>query len=133
MEIVVTRQVYSPNSVIGTMTIDGAFFCYTEEPPVGTVKPYCIPAGTYQGIKYDSPRLERTVLLLLDVPGFEDIEIHNGNYPRNTHGCTLVGFTRGVDFVGNSIAALNELIARVPNPFEITYVDTNQGERNDES
>jgi hypothetical protein len=126
--LTVTRQVYTSNSTIGKMDIDGVFECYTEEPPqpqgVDPVKPYCIPAGTYRGQKYNSPRLGRIVLLLLNVPGFEDIEIHNGNYPRNTHGCTLVGQTCGDDFVGASVAALEALIAKLSDNFEITYVDT---------
>jgi hypothetical protein len=125
MMLTVTRQTYTPSSTIGVLDIDGLFECYTEEPPKpqgdNPQKPYCIPAGTYKGKKYNSPSLGRTVLLLIGVPGFDFIEIHNGNYPRNTHGCTLVGQTCGDDFVGASNAALDALIAKLPDDFEITY------------
>ena len=120
----VVRKTYTDKSIIGSMSVEGNWECFTLEPPRGTIKPYCIPAGTYKGHKYESPSLGRTVLLLENVPGFDDIEIHNGNYPRNTHGCTVVGETCGTDFVGNSISALNNLIAKLPEYFEITYVDT---------
>lgn len=39
------------------------------------------------------------------------IYIHNGNFPKNTDGCLLVGATRQVDFVGNSVDALRRLKA----------------------
>lgn len=130
MMLTVTRRTYTPRSTIGMLEIDGSFFCFSEEPPKpqgdNPQKPYCIPAGTYRGIKYQSPGLKRTVLLLQDVPGFTWIEIHNGNYPIDTHGCTLVGETRGPDFVGNSTLALDTLIAKLPNEFEITYIDTKE-------
>lgn len=37
------------------------------------------------------------------------ILIHNGNYPRNTDGCLLIGGTKGIDFVGGSVNKLKEL------------------------
>lgn len=131
--LTITRQTYTDRSVSGMMDLDGVFQCYTLEPPKGTVKPHCIPSGIFKGKKYHSPSLGRIVLLLIGVPGFEDIEIHNGNYPRNTHGCTLVGQTRGTDFVGNSIAALDALIPKLPDDFEVSYIDTEPQKENHEN
>ncbi len=125
MMLTVIRQTYTPKSTIGILYIDGVFQCYTEEPPSPSgdnpQKPYCIPVGTYQVKMLMSPHFGISTPHILDVPGFEDIEIHNGNYPRDTHGCTLVGQTRGADFVGESISALDILLPKLPSEFEITY------------
>ena len=43
------------------------------------------------------------------VPESRRILIHNGNYPRDTDGCLLIGASRGVDFVGSSVRKLIEL------------------------
>jgi hypothetical protein len=127
MIVTVSRQIYSDRSIIGNLDIDGQWECYTEEPAAPTgdnpVKPYCIPAGTYQVKVIMSPHFGVPTPHILNVPGFEDIEIHNGNYPRDTHGCTLVGATRSADFVGNSLLAFGALMAKLPSEFEITYVD----------
>lgn len=50
-----------------------------------------IPAGRYPVTKYQSPKLNRTVFLLHDVPKREYIEIHNLNYYTQTDGCIGVG------------------------------------------
>jgi hypothetical protein len=124
-KLTVTRQIYTPKSIIGVLDINGAFQCYTEEPPQpqgdNPQKPYCIPAGAYQVKMMMSPHFGILTPHILNVPGFEDIEIHNGNYPRDTHGCTLVGQTKGTDFVGESLSALDALLQKLPSEFEITY------------
>ena len=55
-----------------------------------------IPCGTYRMEEYLSPRFHQYVPLLKDVPRFEGVEIHVGNYPHNTEGCILVGMTRTI-------------------------------------
>lgn len=66
---------------------------YTLEPE----KP--IPAGTYDITLYQSPHFGKLVPLLHGVSGYEAIEIHTGNYRRDTKGCVLVGLKQN----GNSI------------------------------
>jgi len=51
----------------------------------------CIPPGVYDWVKVYSSKFKRDVILLTNVPGRTAIEIHNGNYNRDTHGCILVG------------------------------------------
>lgn len=119
MKLTVTRYWFSPKSAIGMLDIDGVFECYTEEP----APPHRIPAGTYPGRMVWSNRFQRVTPHVYDVPGFTDIEMHNGNFPGDTRGCTLVGETRSTDFVGNSVKALDDLISKLPNDFEIEYVD----------
>lgn len=107
------------------MWIDGEFFCYTLEPrqDQSKGKPYSIPAGTYKlgtgmshRLKYVTPQVE-------NVPGFTDILIHIGNYPKNTEGCCLVGSTRMEDFIGNSRLTFEKLMKELQFPATITYKD----------
>jgi hypothetical protein len=82
--------------------------CFTLEPPAVagssahktgsqvTDGPVCIPAGTYP-VKIDfSPRFQRSMPRLFDVPGREGILIHWGNYVENTEGCILVGSSKSM-------------------------------------
>ena len=66
---------------------------------------------------------------LKGVPGFDDagphgpIEIHPGNLPEQTEGCTLVGLTHGTDSVGLSDEAFVKLVSLLPADFQVCYVD----------
>ncbi|MEE2001995.1 DUF5675 family protein [Alkalimonas sp. MEB108] len=75
-----------------------------------------IPEGRYQlqwqtrtnlpGVR---PHLPVPWLSNGQVPSSRYIYIHNGNYPRNTDGCLLIGRSRDIDMVGSSVDALNRL------------------------
>ena len=125
--ISIQRKKLSSLSTIGELSLNGKFFCFTLEPPRGK----CIPAGVYKASIYISPRwtaikrYDFRVPLLHDVPGFSDIEIHIGNYPDNTEGCTLVGTSSGRDLIGNSEQAFYALFHRLPPEFEVEYLDIN--------
>lgn len=124
MKITVQRETYTDKSTCGEMLIDGEFFCYTLEPPKDRSKgkPYCIPAGTYPLVLQHSPRFDMTTPHVLDVPGFTDIEIHPGNWARDTEGCCLVGNTRSADFVGESKMAFEKLMSILLTGCDITYI-----------
>ena len=102
MKLIVKRFAFQPDYTIGKMYIDHEdnfdpeWFCDTLEPTVRApgVKvdgKTAIPEGTYKFKLAYSPANKMNVPLLQDVPGFSEIEIHIGNYPHDTHGCTLVG------------------------------------------
>lgn len=112
--ILVERQWVTSHSVIGRLTA-GDFACYTLEPPYAPadVKPRAIPAGTYDLHLRYSPKHGRIVPHVDGVPGFQEIEIHWGNYPKDTEGCILVGEMRSEDFIGNSRKAFDELYSRL--------------------
>lgn len=74
-----------------------------------TVKPRCIHAGTYRIVRYNSPKHGPNTLFLLDVPDFEYVEIHIGNYPRDSQGCILVGLDIAGEAIEHSRQALAEL------------------------
>lgn len=125
MLIEVWRRTYTPESTQGMMALNGVFECYTLEPrkDQSQGKPYCIPAGKYGYRIGTSAHFGRNVILVDGVSGFENIEIHPGNFPRDTHGCCLTGTTESDNFVGHSEAAFDALMAKLPPVGDISYID----------
>ena len=125
MTITVKRLIYTQQSTQGEMLLDGAHECWTLEPRRDPTKgkPYCIPGGTYHYQVLPSVHFNRNVIVVGNVPGFTAIEVHPGNFPKDTHGCCLVGETKGPDFVGMSDAAFDDLMGKVPSEGIIEYVD----------
>lgn len=74
-----------------------------------------IPAGRYRVHRTWSPRYQRLVMELQNVPGFRGIRIHSGNGESDTAGCLLVGLARDSRrrWVTRSTAACDWLDARV--------------------
>ena len=115
MRIEVLRDAFSSKSTGSRISLDGVHECFGLEPPVldGDVKPRAIPDGTYRVTIRWSQKHKRDVPHVEDVPGFEEIEIHIGNFPNDTKGCLLVGESRGEDFVGNSAVAFKALFPKI--------------------
>src|ERR1700678_1542587 len=111
MIFVVQRRVISSVCTMGTLSIDWKQNCYTLEPPYAadTVKPRAIPAGTYDLAVGYSPHFNRLMPQGQNLPGFEGILIHWGNYPDDTHGRRIVGPREGPNFVGRSVKAFDQL------------------------
>lgn len=72
-----------------------------------------IPTGVYVVQMGRSPKFNRVLPRLLNVPGYEGILIHNGNYPKDTLGCILVGKNTVVGAVMDSKATLEKLLAKL--------------------
>lgn len=111
------------NATIGTLSIDGVFFCHTLEDPVRDSKVYgqtAIPAGTYKVAITMSPRFKRELPLLLDVPNYTGVRIHPGNTAADTEGCILVGNFLKDDFITNSRKTFDSLLERMKKEKEIT-------------
>ena len=121
MLIEVFRITFTANSTAGLLSIDGANKFTTLEPPKSANGP--IAAQTYHVIKQWSNRFQKLTPHLQDVPGHTAIEMHVGNYPKNTEDCILIGETRAPDFIGNSEAAFDAFMALVPDEFDITIID----------
>jgi hypothetical protein len=128
MQLTVTRSWFTPQSTQGTLDINGVFQCYTLEPrkDQSQGKPYCIPVGTYRVMCQWSNHFQRITPHLLNVPGFTEVEIHPGNFPRDTEACLLVGETRYPDLIGNSDLAFDVLMEAVSSEPEIwiTYQES---------
>jgi hypothetical protein len=98
------------------LLIDGKFYYYTLEDMYREKKVKgvtAIPYGTYEVIINFSNRFQKPMPLLLNVPNFEGIRIHNGNTAEHTEGCILVGFTKSKDFIGNSKSAFVQFMPKL--------------------
>lgn len=142
MKLLLTRTTFTEKSTIGTLSIDGVFFCYTLEDRdrglnqsdnIATItlkKVFgvtAIPTGTYYVIVDFSNRFKKLMPLIRDVKGFAGVRIHKGNYPEDTLGCVLVSMQYGPDKLINSKEAYDKLMERLtackePITLEITRV-----------
>lgn len=128
MVLTVQRAQGDENCTPGEFFIDGAHFCWSLEPRRDQTqgKPFCILAGTYKVVLAFSRHFDMVVPVLLNVPDFTGVEIHPGNFPKDTHGCTLVGFEESTDFVGQSDLAFQALMGKLQGQqgVTITYAET---------
>ena len=123
MDLLVNRTTRTANSTTGQFSVNGNVFSYCLEPTdrgltsdmtleeIAAIKVQdqtCIPTGTYDVTSYPSPRNGRNVPLLNNVPGFAYVEIHEGNFPKDTDGCLLLGVNQDVDYVGPSDAIVEQ-------------------------
>ena len=116
MIVELIRKEFTEHSTIGDLIIDGEYFCFTLEDVVRDAKiqkETAIPYGKYEVITNYSNRFKRVMPLLLNVPNFEGVRIHNGNTDADTEGCVLIGYTKSVDFIGNSRSAFNSFFNRL--------------------
>ena len=116
MEIKVIRETFTEDSTIGKMYINDKYHCYTLEDKVRDIKVQnvtAIPKGKYEVIINFSNRFKQLMPLLLNVPNFEGVRIHWGNYSKDTEGCILVGSTKAVNMIGNSRTQYAKLMAEL--------------------
>lgn len=126
MEIQVNRIARKDGYTIGRMSLNGVYFCDTlEDTDRGLNSTMsvdeilskkrkgitAIPTGKYDVILTFSPRFKRVLPLLLNVPGYQYIRVHNGNRPNSTEGCLLVGENKAKGQVLNSRATLEKLMS----------------------
>lgn len=116
MKVDVYRKIETSQSITGEFWIDGLYQCYYLEPsrltPVHPGHP-CIQAGIYRVALTMSPHLGYICPEILNVPGRTAIRWHVGNFPKDVLGCCVVGTELGRDFVGNSRAAFEALMAKL--------------------
>lgn len=113
MELKLIRETFTEDSTIGKLHVNGAFHCFTLEDKVRDVKIKsitAIPKGKYEVAITYSNRFQQLMPLLINVPNFEGVRIHWGNYSKDTDGCILVGTTKGVNMIGNSRTAYTKLL-----------------------
>lgn len=126
MELKLIREDFTEDSTIGKLYINEVFHCYTLEDKVREVKIKnitAIPKGKYEVIISYSNRFKQMMPLLLNVPNFQGVRIHWGNYSKDTEGCILVGDTKKVNFIGNSKTQYSKLFKILRNCKEKIYLE----------
>jgi hypothetical protein len=134
MKLQLKRIARKEGYTIGKLAVDGAYFCDTLEDtdrglkqsmPLSEIKQLkqagitAIPAGTYDiamnvvSPKYSTREAYKSIggklPRLVDVPGYEGVLIHIGNYPKDTEGCLLVGKNTVAGAVMQSTETFNKL------------------------
>jgi len=120
INLLLIRDTFSENSVIGELFLDGERMCDTLENPWldNQRNISCIPKGEYK-VRLRLPRESATRdyvhLLVEDVENRSYILFHRGNNAKDTRGCILVGLGSQQDFVSNSVLAMDLLIKEIVN------------------
>ena len=116
VKITIKRLDVTDKGIFGHLSTDNGFDCVTLER-----HDIAIPVGTYKAILYNSPdHNNQLVPLLQNVPGRSFIEIHWGNWEKDSKGCILVGTTRDGDAIDASITAFNALMLKLHDTDDIT-------------
>ena len=127
MKLELKRIALKPNYTIGKLFINGTYYCDTIEDKVidlnkngkfddglnKVMHQTAIPYGTFKVVVNHSPKFNRELPRLLDVPYFEGILIHNGSDQNSSSGCIIVGENKTVGKVINSTFYMNNLTARI--------------------
>lgn len=127
MKLELKRIALKPNYTIGKLFINGTYYCDTIEDKVidlnkngkfddgltKVIHQTAIPYGTFKVVVNHSPKFNRELPRLLDVPYFEGILIHNGSDQNSSSGCIIVGENKTVGKVTNSTFYMNNLTARI--------------------
>ena len=137
MEITIKRKFKGNNYTIGSLYIDGKYFCDTLEDidrgltdsmsdsyiaTIKVINQTAIPTGTYKVTITYSNRFKKLLPLINNVKGFSGIRIHSGNTKEDTSGCILVGFNTEVGKVVNSKVTYDKL-------FNLLQDNLNKGEQ----
>lgn len=128
MELLLERNFCKKEYTIGKLYADFDYICDTLEPAYGVLNSsmtskeitmvklrygkVAIPSGSYKVVVNMSPRFNKRLPLLVNVPGFSGIRIHSGNSVRDTEGCILVGWNRQKGRVLNPRYAMTLLMER---------------------
>ena len=116
MQLTLTRKIFTSESTVGELAIDGVQECLTLEDPPRDVKikgRTGIPAGTYTVVLGKSAKFKRIMPQVQNVPGFKGILIHWGNSAHDTEGCILAGQTKAKNSIGSSKLAFNALFKKL--------------------
>jgi len=93
----IKRVCTSEEGTFGVLLYANEAFALTLEDPWRNNKPFesCIPAGTYQCERVNSPKFGNT-FEIMSVPRRDHILFHWGNIQEDTEGCILVGEEFGI-------------------------------------
>lgn len=118
LEYKLCRTFSNNEYTIGKLYENGVYLCDTIEDIEREVKikdKTAIPKGRYQVIVNMSNRFKRLLPLLLNVPGFDGIRIHNGVDETSSSGCIIVGKNTEKGKVTNSKYWMNKITDNILN------------------
>ena len=109
----------------GLIIHDKKVLCHTLELPwrYNSQNQSCIPVGTYQAFKSNSPKFGKC-FYLSSVPDRQGILIHVGNTLKDTRGCILVGLDTSDHDVLHSVNAMSRLYKQLPDEFTLTIKES---------
>lgn len=113
------RQWFTDNTTIGELFFNEnpTRVCFTLEPTLRAGKDprgiVAIQAGRYEITTYLSPKHKMLVPLLNGVPGHSYVEIHTGNFEKDSLDCILPGLERSLDAVLRSKEAFDLLMPKI--------------------
>ena len=128
MELQLKREIFTDESTIGSLTIDGKFECFILEDKdrglndtltleqILRVKVYgktAIPYGRYEVDWTMSARFKVFMPILLNVKGYAGIRIHKGNTELDSLGCLLCGTRKKSNMITESTLATRNLYAKI--------------------
>lgn len=127
-KLLLVRDESNDTCTLGKLYIDGVFECHTledvdrrlEDGGKKIIGQTAIPRGLYKVVIAWSPRFDRALPRLLNVPQFEGILIHSGNCAADTHGCILVGLGRSGNTLNHSRRAFDILFAKLDHERDIS-------------
>ena len=123
MELLLERKWLKDKYTIGNLYVNGVFFCNVLEDKIVDINKNgtfdcgefkisghtAIPYGKYDVKVTYSPKFKKELPLLLNVPHFEGIRIHEGNTPEESSGCLLLGENKQKGKVLNSKTYVTKL------------------------
>ena len=118
INLLLIRDTFTKNSVIGELFLNGERMCDTLENPWKDNQRNisCIPEGNYKvrlRLPRESASRDYIHLLVEDVENRSYILFHRVNTAKDTRGCILVGLGSEQDIVHNSTLAMDLLIKEV--------------------
>jgi Family of unknown function (DUF5675) len=125
MQIILLRSIFTANSTVGELFIDGQHECFTLEEIKGNgSKGFCILPGNYPVILAPSPKFlavndpwvqkfARLMPHIINVTMRTYIMFHWGNVPADTDGCVLLGLQKATDQVLESRAAFEDFYTKI--------------------
>jgi hypothetical protein len=108
--LLIVRETYTDESVIGKLYLNGEFVSYTLELSWRNNEKSisCVPRGVYDckiRLAKNSASRNYDHLILEDVPNRSYILFHRGNSAKDSKGCILTGMMRGDNIIYQSTTA----------------------------
>lgn len=118
--LLLVRDTYTDESVIGKLYVNGEFISHTLELSWKNNQKSvsCVPRGVYDcrvRLAKDSASRNYNHLILENVPNRSYILFHRGNTSKDSRGCILTGMMRGDNIIYQSTAAHTLLMDKIIN------------------